>query len=897
MSGLPSVFISYSREDEEWKRLLATHLRLFERQRVFKLWDDTKIKPGQDRSREIRRAMNAASLAVLGLSADYLDAKEEEWSHLLRRRSQGRLQVIPVLLRSVDCEAVDWLRDLQILPRDGHAISSGTDVDADADAMVIAREIARILCDLPSPKGAAGPISRAKMPPTGPDLFGRKRELKRLDEAWKSEHIHVVSLVAWGGVGKSALVNHWLESMAKDDYRGARRVFCWSFSATSADNFIEAALREFGDADPAAGTAEDKGGRLARWVRRERTLLVLDGLEPLQHPPGPDGGGLKSQALASLLKELAAANPGMCVITTRHPLTDLQLQAGSTAPTIHLGHLSDAAGADLLRALGVEGPEEELRKASKECRGHCLTLNLLGTYIRRVFNGDVRRRNELRSSPRVSFEAQRMMASYEEWLGEGPELAALRLVGLFDGPAKPASIAALREKPPIEGLTDPLVGLEEEQWLEALAHLGEARLLAEDPSGDLDAHPLVREYFAEQLRTKHPEAWRKGHCRLYEHFKKESVPHPDTLEEMDPLLAAVAHGCRAGKHQEALDEVYWERISRRHENRLSNKLGALDAHVAALSNFLVGSSEKTVDTIDRHSQAFVLARFGLALRLQGFLDKAEKHIQAGREISAKIPRYKNAVSGTVNACRHLSQVYSAMGALDRALQLAEEAVDLSSEGTGLYEQVAARTTLGDVHHQRGEWEDAKKEFAEAKRMRAASGRPHLYHLAGYRYCELLIGLREFDQVIEQTEATRSWEQDYILGAGLNHLSRAQALTGKAHYEAAKTEMTAALQDLRAAGQQQFIVAGHLAHAALLRLEKDLAAAEEALDKATSIATSTGMKLHEVDCHLERCRIRLARGETERARESLETARTAIERLLYYRRREELTQLDRQLSRD
>ena len=31
-----------------------------------------------------------------------------------------------------------------------------------------------------------------------------------------------------------------------------------------------------------------------------------------------------------------------------------------------------------------------------------------------------------------------------------------------------------------------------------------------------------------------------------------------TLEEMAPLFLAVAHGCHAGRHQEALDKVYGE---------------------------------------------------------------------------------------------------------------------------------------------------------------------------------------------------------------------------------------------------------------------------------------------------------------------------------------------------
>ena len=79
---------------------------------------------------------------------------------------------------------------------------------------------------------------------------------------------------------------------------------------------------------------------------------------------------------------------------------------------------------------------------------------------------------------------------------------------------------------------------------------------------EVDAHPLVREHFGAELREKHPEAWRAGHERLYEHFKALPEKHqPDTLEEMAPLFQAVFHGCQAGRHQEALNEVYWARIS------------------------------------------------------------------------------------------------------------------------------------------------------------------------------------------------------------------------------------------------------------------------------------------------------------------------------------------------
>jgi hypothetical protein len=96
--------------------------------------------------------------------------------------------------------------------------------------------------------------------------------------------------------------------MAAEHYRSVEFVFGWSFyrqgssggRASSADEFIDAALSWFGDPDPRLGTAWEKGERLAKLIAHRRTLLVLDGLEPLQDPPGAQEGWLREPALQAL---------------------------------------------------------------------------------------------------------------------------------------------------------------------------------------------------------------------------------------------------------------------------------------------------------------------------------------------------------------------------------------------------------------------------------------------------------------------------------------------------------------------------------------------------------------------------------------------------------------------
>ncbi len=143
------------------------------------------------------------------------------------------------------------------------------------------------------PVSAAGPgpvVSLYKLPVTGDQLFVREKELAQLDEAWADTHTRIVILVAWGGVGKTALVNRWLNQLQEQDYRGAHEVYGWSFYSqgaaegkqASADEFFQETLAWFGDPQPGAGSAVEKGHRLARLAGQHKSLIILDGLEPLQ---------------------------------------------------------------------------------------------------------------------------------------------------------------------------------------------------------------------------------------------------------------------------------------------------------------------------------------------------------------------------------------------------------------------------------------------------------------------------------------------------------------------------------------------------------------------------------------------------------------------------------------
>ena len=170
--------------------------------------------------------------------------------------------------------------------------------------------------------------------------------------------------------------------------------------------------------------------------------------------------------------------------------------------------------------------------------------------------------------------------------GEGPEVSVLRMLGLFDRPADEKAIAALLKPPVIRGLTESLTPLDPAEWRTILARLRRARLLAGEDlhnPGQVDTHPLVREYFGEQLRSRQTEAWKECNKRLYHYYRVLAPELPNNFRDMEPLFSAVICGCNAGLFREALHEVYIPRIQRRNDSFAANVLGARGALLSVLA--------------------------------------------------------------------------------------------------------------------------------------------------------------------------------------------------------------------------------------------------------------------------------------------------------------------------
>jgi tetratricopeptide (TPR) repeat protein len=703
----------------------------------------------------------------------------------------------------------------------------------------------------------------AKLPVVNPLLIGREKELAFLDRAWADPATNFVQVIAAGGTGKTALVDKWFRS-----HLGEADIFGWSFYSqgsssdrhTSSDPFFAEILAWLHIEIAPAASIWTKVRAVADRLREERVLLLLDGVEPLQDAEGT----LRDMPLKALLQELDTGNRGLAICTTR-----VRIDIPDDPPrvlSLDLDNLTPKQGAEYLRSLKVDGTDEELQQASQEYWNHALALTLLGTYLVDFCASDVRRRIEIPElmveDTRQGEHAHRVIAAYERMFAGKPESAILRALGYFNRPAESAALRLVRPK------------IDYRQYRAALNRLHDARLiLTTDPAKPLDCHPLVREHFA-------AEATPEGHARLYEYYKKQAPQLPDTLEEMTPLFHAVYHGCRAGRHQATLDDIYRDRILRGDRFHLVNKLGAWGTDLSLLANFFGIPWTQPMTSLSPTDQSWVTGVVGFTLRAVSRLADAVEPMRASSRAFATSKDWKNAARCYLN----LSALHLTLGRVQEAITASRQSVDFADRsGDGFFKMVC-RTALADAHHQTGDLAEATRLFAEAEQFQVERQSDYsTYTLRGYRYCDLLLGQGQTAEVLRRASQAMliAEENRHLLSIGLNHLS-----LGRAHpacsAEAAH-HLDQAVDFLRRAGTIDRLPLALLARGT-----------PHDLDEVFRIATRSGMRLHLADYHLAMTRRALAVGERTQAREHFDKAEILINETGYHRRDGELEKLRSEL---
>ncbi len=302
----------------------------------------------------------------------------------------------------------------------------------------------------------------------------------------------------------------------------------------------------------------------------------------------------------------------------------------------------------------------------------------------------------------------------------------------------------------------------------------------------LDAHPLVREWFGERLQRTNAAAWKAAHSRLYDHLRDTTHEgETPTLADLAPLYHAIAHGCRAGRQQEALEEVHGNRICRRlpdgtFEFYSMHKLGAVGSDLAAIAWFFDRPYETPAAALTLPARAWVLAYASSALRAQARLDEALSAMRAGLQMEQAAQDWGNAAIGA----SILSQVELLVGEIAASTATAEKSVALADHAGEAFEMLVNRSTDAAAAHAAGEREKAAALFADAERRQQERQPeyPALYSTQGYWYCDLLLSQGRPADARERGAQILQWArpQNFVLDIALDTLTDLRQLAEPSH---------------------------------------------------------------------------------------------------------------------
>ncbi|MBI5128266.1 MAG: toll/interleukin-1 receptor domain-containing protein [Rhodopseudomonas palustris] len=914
-SPTPRIFISYSHKDEgdavsdtaapRWLTYIKSHLGPAQAHQHIKVWDDRSIEGGGDWRREIDDSLRDCDICILLVSRHSLTSRfilDVEMKTILERHQEKGVRLFPIVLSACDFGAAEWLLRFNLRPRDGKALELYNEPQRNAVMADLAREIRTFGHSQPNAgtpvEGIRSPIlDIARLPETAyKRLVGRETEIQTLNSAWDQRGVNILSLISWGGAGKTTLVNDWLARIQRDNYRGAEAVLGWSFydqgtkeRASSADLFFEWSLNALGLRDFPAD-ADQRGELLSCELKGRRVLLILDGVEPLQFGPGPEEGFLKDVGLKRFLKRFAAepqqSTLGLVVLTSRLKIKDLgrfAIVAGSS-PVVELERLSNEAGGELLADNDVIGSKTELEDASQEFGGHALALSLLAGYLVRRHAGDVRRRDcigpLLTESAQTTDEAvhghaKRVMRSIEaEWLRNQPLLqATMDIIAIFDRPAKAELVEELKKEFSIPQAGS-LRNLSSNEWLDAISALREVRLIAPidrfSPS-DLDTHPLIRDWFASRLQARDKNTWKRAHTTLFRYLKLNTFEgEQPTASSLQPLYQAIGHACKAGLLDEAFYQIYQGRISRS-TGYSCEVLGLASTDLATLSLFFVTPFIKTRN-IERAAKLQLLVMTASLLGNLGRNTDAERTLRSAlSEIIGTAKKLPQTAADVAAIASNLVRILISIGKVTEARLMATTAntAAIQAAGNSTAVQLAHTSTLI--------LRFLEDNTSEVQRLMDLLDHRFPIDLAAVRSgylqtkCEILLHQRRWQEA-ESTcrDIERLSDRLPALSHGCSTTIAARALLGRAienedpdHHLLASDKMIAleemfnnSIARARSSGIADYLTIAYLSRARFRTYLGDWERAARDLAEATAIAEVGPQLLRLVEIQLQWARIAL-----------------------------------------
>jgi tetratricopeptide (TPR) repeat protein len=364
--------------------------------------------------------------------------------------------------------------------------------------------------------------------------------------------------------------------------------------------------------------------------------------------------------------------------------------------------LETAEGIELLRKLGVDAAETDLRTVVEHCQGHAFALALLASLLR------------TRNLSLVSFFQDPIYAQI--WTGNVARnlLDCIYIQQLNEGQRKLLLAFSIYRKPVHLSAAQALLDSGDEepkmQMHAALDALLNQHLLQAWGEGRYQLHSIVASYaqsrFVEGNEQANRQALRAAHLKAAQHYVQYAATYCPPREkrrqssDIEPLIEAVWQLCQAGQWQEAYTLMEQEGIF------AALKRSGGNAVLLELYLMLFPLDKWQPE---RSQEARTYNNLGVVYRMLGQLERARECLEKALQIYSQDGNHV----GVGRVFNDLGRVFADIGNRERAKGDYEEALRIYQEQGDRLGEGSALNNLGWVYISLGQSKQAQKYYEQA----------------------------------------------------------------------------------------------------------------------------------------------------------------------------------------